>query len=91
MMIGKLLQRFRRGLSCDEVMEVLQSYLDGEIDAETARLVAVHLESCADCDLESDVYRRIKLTLATTAEPIDPAVMASLRAFSSRLVAGEIE
>lgn len=91
MIISKLLNRFRGGPSCDEVMEVLQSYLDGEIDAETARKVAGHLEGCTDCDTESNVYRNIKASLAKSAEPVDPEVLASLRAFSDRLVTGEIE
>ncbi len=91
MIISKLLNRFRGGPSCDEIMEVLQSYLDGEVDAETAREVAGHLEACTDCDAESDVFRSIKTSLANSAEPVDPDVLASLRAFSDRLVAGEIE
>lgn len=91
MIISKLLSRLRGGPSCDEVMEVLQSYLDGEVDAETARRVAGHLESCTDCELESDVYDRIKQSLTDTAAPVDPAVMASLRAFSGRLVTEEID
>lgn len=90
-MIGRFLQRFRRDLSCDQVMEVLQSYLDGEVDIETARRVAGHLSTCSDCDLESVTYRRIKVALATTAEPVDPEIMASLRSFSSRLVADELD
>jgi anti-sigma factor RsiW len=90
-MIGRLLERFRRDLSCDEVMEVLQSHLDGEVDIETARRVARHLHTCSDCDLESETYRRIKLALATTAEPVDPEIMASLHSFSSRLVADGLD
>jgi anti-sigma factor (TIGR02949 family) len=91
MIISKLTQWLRRGPSCDEIMEVLQSYLDGEVDAETARRVAGHLERCTDCDTESDIFRSIKTSLANSAEPVDPEVLASLRAFSDRLVAGEIE
>lgn len=91
MIISKLLNRFRSGPSCDEIMEVLQSYLDGEVDAETARKVAGHLEICTDCDSESEIFRSIKTSLANSAAPVDPEVLASLRAFSDRLVAGEIE
>ncbi len=91
MIIRKILDRFRGGPSCAEVMEVLQSYLDGEVDTDTARNVAAHLEACADCDHESETYRRIKVALAARAEPVDPQVMASLRAFTDRLVTGELE
>ena len=89
-MIGRWFRR-RSGLSCDEVMVVLQSYIDGETDVDTARAVAAHLADCADCDLESTAYRRIKVSLASTAEPIDADVLASLRNFSDRLVRGEID
>lgn len=91
MIISRILNRFKGGPSCAEVMKVLQSYLDGEIDSGTARDVAGHLESCPDCDIESETYQRIKSTLASRAEPVDPEVMASLRAFSNRLVSGEVD
>jgi len=91
MMIAKLLHRFRGGPSCDEVMDVLQSYLDGETDVETARRVARHLDACANCGPESEVYDRIRASLATAAEPVDPEILAGLRTFSSRLVAGDID
>ncbi len=91
MIISRILDHFRGGPTCAEVMNVLQSYLDGEVDSGTARDVAGHLESCQDCDVESETYRRIKSTLASRAEPVDPDVMASLHAFSDRLVAGELD
>lgn len=81
----------KKGYSCDDVMQVLQSYLDGETDVETARKVAAHLDDCQDCDLESSVYAGIKASLATRAEPVDAAVMDTLRDFSNRVVSGEIE
>ncbi len=87
-MIKKLFRR--RGMSCDAVMEVLQSYLDGETDAETARLVAAHLHTCTDCDQETATFRRIKLSLASTPSPVDPAIISSLQHFSARLTRGEL-
>lgn len=89
-MIASLFKR-RRGLSCDAVMEVLQSYLDGEIDAETARRVATHLDDCSDCDLESSTYRRIKVSLGAASRPLDPAVLDSLRQFSARVANGDLD
>lgn len=89
-MIGFL--KRRRQLSCDEVMEVLQSYLDGEVDAEAARKVAAHLEDCTDCDLESSVYRNIKASLAhVEREPVDPTVLESLRNYGERVSRGLID
>ncbi len=82
----------RRGFTCDEVMNVLQNYLDGEVDLATARKVAVHLEACVDCDTESLVYRRIKASLAHgDHQPVDPSIMSSLERFSERVASGEIE
>lgn len=91
MIFDKLFRRFRADISCDEVMAVLQSYLDGEVDATTARRVAGHLHACTDCGPESEVYRRIKTSLASAEAPVDPEVLASLRSFSERLMAGEID
>lgn len=80
-----------KGLNCGDVMEVLQSYLDGETDVETARKVAEHLGECEDCDLESKVYLDIKTSLVSRTDTVDPVVMSALQDFSNRLVHGEID
>lgn len=90
MIINKFLTWWRTP-SCKEALEGLQSYLDGEVDEETARRMASHLDRCTDCDVEAEVYRKIKSSLNNASEPVDPDVLASLHAFSARLVAGEIE
>jgi len=90
MIVNRFLERLRNP-SCKEVLKTVQSYLDGEVDVETARRVAAHLADCPDCNVESEVYRSIKTSLANAAEPVDPEVLAGLRAFSERLVAGEME
>ena len=84
-MINRLLSRFRRTPSCDEIMEVLQAYLDGEVDVETARKVAGHLEMCTACSHESEVYERIKGNLASRRREIDPEVRSALEAFTRNL------
>ena len=86
-MLAKL---FRRGMSCEDVLAVLQTYLDGETNGETARTVLEHLDNCEICDRESDVYRRIKGSLAAQAPEADPEIMAALTRFSSRIVQGDI-
>ncbi len=85
----KLFRRRKSQPTCGEVIEVLQSYLDGEVDAETARSVAAHLEICADCGPEAQVYRDIKQSLRNRSAPVDPTVLAGLEAFGRRLAAGE--
>ncbi len=83
--------RRRKGMSCDQVMEVLQSYLDGETDTETARNVASHLDVCDDCGPESSVYVNIKKSLAAQREDVDPEILETLRNFTDRMVRGEID
>ncbi len=88
----KLLNLFKREkhVSCEEVLEVLQSYLDGETDADTAVNVSTHLDKCKQCEPESAVYRRIKSTLNMTADDVDPTVLSRLENFGQRLATGQI-
>ncbi|MFT7600702.1 MAG: anti-sigma factor RsiW [Acidimicrobiales bacterium] len=87
----KSIFRRRKGLSCDQVMEALQSYLDGETDADTAKEVAAHLPDCEDCNLESSVYQRIKMSLIDRPETIDPEIITKLRDFADRVARDEID
>ena len=84
-MINRLLKRLRGAPSCDEIMKVLQAYLDGEVDVHTARKVAGHLEDCAACSHESAVYERITASLSNRRREIDPEIRAALEAFSRDL------
>ena len=77
---------FRKDLSCQEVMEVLQAYLDGEVDASVARSVAAHLSKCPLCEGESQVYDRIRASLSHRQVAVDPDVMAALNDFSHQLM-----
>ena len=81
-----LMKLFRRGPSCEEIMEVLQSYLDGETDVETAKKVAGHLAECTKCDRESQVYQKIKDSLANRRKPVDPEIMGALHRFGDELI-----
>ena len=88
----KLFNGFKRNrhVSCEEVLEVLQSYLDGETDADTALSVSGHLDECQQCEPESAVYRRIKSTLNMTAGDVDPTVLSRLENFGQRIANGQI-
>lgn len=65
-----LMMRLSRkaGISCAQVHDLVQSFLDGELEhgPERDRLVA-HLDMCRPCGIEAEIYERIKATLA--AEP----------------------
>ena len=81
-----MMRLFRRGMSCSKLLEVLQSYLDGETDSVVARKVATHLYRCDHCDRESQVYDHIKSSLANCRPDVDPEVMAALTEFGDRLL-----
>ncbi len=88
-MMLRWFRRTRSAPTCAEVMEVLQSYLDGEVDEDTARRVAAHLDECVDCGPEAAVYRRIKFSLHQQARPVDPAILAGLERFGRRIANGD--
>lgn len=71
--------------TCAEVVELLQSYLDGQLDDLTDRRVRRHLEKCRRCGLESETYQAIKDAIARRANRIDPDALARLRQFGERL------
>lgn len=77
-------------LSCEEVAEVLQTYLDSELDAPTARRVSAHLDECRRCGLEASVYRDLKTAIAHQADPPADSV-DRLREFGHRLSRGEVD
>ncbi|MDY7102545.1 MAG: zf-HC2 domain-containing protein [Actinomycetota bacterium] len=75
---------------CREVMRVLQAYLDGEVDEETARMVAPHLDACRRCGLEAHVYEDIKAALASRAPRVDQATLDRLERFGEAVATGEV-
>lgn len=68
----RLVMRLRRkaGISCARVQDLVQAYLDGELETgpERERLIA-HLEMCRLCGVEAETYERIKASLATDPPP----------------------
>jgi anti-sigma factor RsiW len=77
------------GLSCHQVGEMLQEYLDGHIDADRAERIEAHLEECRRCGLEAETYERIKATLAAQRPEIPADSVDRLRAFGERLARGD--
>ncbi len=73
--------------SCREVGQVLQSYLDGEVDELAAHRITRHLELCRRCGMESSTYAEIKASLARNgAQAVDLDAVTRLRQFGQRLV-----
>lgn len=72
-------------VDCVAVGKVLQRYLDGATDPETAALVSAHLDDCRRCGLEADTYRTIKAALATHRQPLPADAVQRLRDFGLQL------
>ena len=72
----RLMMRLRRkaGISCARVQDLVQSYIDGELEdgPERERLVA-HLEMCRLCGVEAETYERIKDALGARQRSRAPA------------------
>lgn len=77
-------------MSCRDVALRLQTYLDGELDEERMERIRVHLDACADCGLEADVFATIKNDLAQRVRPVDPDALERLRAFSEQIAQAEL-
>ena len=84
----KLTMRNNRPASCRQVGKVLQRFLDGEIDDDTRRRVADHLDDCRRCGLGADTYLQIKAALARRATEPPADALDRLRSFGERLAAG---
>lgn len=80
-----------RQMSCAQVGEILQHYLDGELDDERARRLAHHLEDCRRCGLEAETYERIKASLVGRRAPVPADSLARLREFGARIVRDGID
>ncbi len=77
-------------LTCAETLVLLQQYLDGELSAEDAKAVALHLDHCTMCDEESAIYREIKISIAKASGTADQSIIKRLEAFGERVGNGEI-
>jgi len=81
----------RTQLSCHQVGEVLQSFLDDELDDKAARKVAAHLEDCRRCGMEAETYEALKAALQRRPANLDDEPVARLREFGERLARGELD
>lgn len=63
---------------CRRVLRDLQTYLDGEADADTTWRVARHLSRCEDCFGDADTIRAIKDAVARLRIAPDTDALARL-------------
>ena len=80
-------RRQSKEASCREVGQVLQSYLDGDVEAGFNEKIESHLEKCRDCGLERETYQQIKSSLARQAPSVDTEAIDRLRDFGNKLTA----
>jgi anti-sigma factor RsiW len=84
---------FRRpkDMTCEQVAQLLQHYLDHEVEDGTASQVSLHLGGCEHCGIEYTVYQDIRETLVRRVRlPVDPSVMDTLHRFCDDLTHGRI-
>jgi anti-sigma factor (TIGR02949 family) len=59
-------------VTCEELIEFLHAYLDGELAEDRRRLFERHLERCPSCVAYLDSYRRTIALARDSAAPGDP-------------------
>lgn len=78
----KFLRRWKTGPpTCKEIAAILQSYLDGETDKNTAAKVAMHLSECNQCSFEAETLENIKSALSRLRRETDSAAVARLEEY----------
>jgi predicted anti-sigma-YlaC factor YlaD len=66
-------------LSCQEVVEILNDYLEGAMPAADRARIEQHLAECEGCDNYLEQLRTtLRLTGSLSEQSIPPEVMASL-------------
>jgi len=59
-------------ITCQDVVELLSAYLDGELDPTTLARVETHLAGCDDCTMVLEEFREtIRLSGGLTVEEVD--------------------
>jgi anti-sigma factor (TIGR02949 family) len=72
-------------MNCREVARRLQIYLDGELDKSRVEAIKQHLDACAKCGLEADVFNKIKADLAGISPVTDSEAIERLREFTAQI------
>lgn len=70
------------GANCDQVLEELATYLDGELGDAEAQEVGAHLGDCPPCKDRADLEACVKeLLRSRCADSAPPTLIARLEAF----------
>jgi anti-sigma factor RsiW len=68
-------------VSCKELLEILNDYLDGELVVEQRQTIEFHMTGCKDCTIRVETYRHtVRLAKALPrCDRLPPAVEERLR------------
>ncbi len=76
------------GLRCDEVLALLSELVDGQLDAERAAAVTLHVQGCDWCERFGGSFGAVIAGLRARlgpAEPLDAAALSAVRGALDRL------
>jgi anti-sigma factor RsiW len=74
---------------CHQVGAVLQAYLDGELGAKDAEVVAEHLEHCERCGVEAITVERVIRAIRRQRPDLGTEPLERLAGFVDRLADGD--
>jgi len=65
---------------CNETLRELETFLDGELDAEELADIRRHLEGCPDCLEAFDFHAELKAVIARKcrSDPMPPGLLARI-------------
>ncbi len=68
-----------RTLSCNEIVEMVTDYIEGDLDPPTVAALEEHLRVCPGCDRYVDQIRETVSTLGSiTSESLSPQAQSGL-------------
>ena len=68
----------KRSMECNKIEELLPLYIDGELSAEDAAAVSVHLAGCAGCLQSLETYQALENSLSAMPDILpDPRTVSS--------------
>lgn len=80
--------RFDDALRCEEALELLESFLDGDLPPGEAERLRAHLEGCASCAAELDLAGAVQRELRSLPlHDCPPEILEKVRSAGGQVVA----
>jgi hypothetical protein len=74
---------------CRDMEQLLQDFMDGELDVHETKYLLAHLEACRRCGLKATTYRDIKESLVRQRRALSSDTRAQLHTFLDELDADQ--